>query len=423
MKKIYIRAGMSPLSPVPIGEAIQRDTFGVNTGNLVYQYSIFRTLMREDTRFDARLIMPVYNAPGGVERLSEECDLAVFPLANAFRVGFNLKPMTDMIRRLKIPCVILGCGLQAKDPAEIRDGFPFDDDVRAFVDAALDKSAMLGLRGEFTAEYLKRLGYAPERHFTVIGCPSLFLNGPELPRPRLTPITDATRFSINTRVTQPAPLNALIADAEASHPDYHLVLQLQRELAMIAYGTRNDISDPSRDSTGFYPFRSSHPDVRAGRAIGFVQARDWFNYMKGIDYSFGSRIHGNISAVINGTPAFVFTSDTRTEELCRYANIAHMPVDDLKPGTRIEALLEGADLEAVCRGHRQRFDHFVDFLNQNGVPHIYRETPTPAAAPLDEAMQAVPAFGPVRSGCLPKVEAARRWLSHYSRAVKRKLKI
>ena len=61
--------------------------------------------------YDARLITPVYQAPGGVEALNEACDYAVFPLANAFRPGFNLKPMTDMIRRLTIPCVVIGCGL------------------------------------------------------------------------------------------------------------------------------------------------------------------------------------------------------------------------------------------------------------------------------------------------------------------------
>lgn len=423
MKKIYIRAGMDPLKPVPVGEAVQRDMFGVNAGNLVFQYSVFRTLMLRGTEFDARLITPVYNAPGGVEALNESCDCAVFPLANALRAGFNLKPITDMIRRLKIPCVVIGCGLQADSPEQIKEGFPFDDDARAFFDAVLDRSALIGLRGEFTAEYLKRLGYAPERHFRVIGCPSMYMNGARMPEPRLAPLDGGTRFSINTRPVQNPALNELISKTESQYPDYHLVLQMQRELAMLAYGIRNASSNEGRDRTGFYPFDSGHRDVRSGRAIGFTEARAWFDYMKGIDYSFGSRVHGNISAVINGVPAFVFTSDTRTEELCRYANIAHMPIGDLRPGTDIRDLLEKADLKAVCRGYGQRFERFVDFLNQNGLDHIYRDTLTPESVPFDEAVRRLPAGGRVYRGCLPAGEAARRWLTHYRKAIRRKLGI
>lgn len=422
MTRLYIRAGMSPLVPIDMGRAIQENAFGANSGNLVFQYSVFRTLMRDDTEFDARLITPVYRAPGGVEALNEACDYAVFPLANAFRPGFNLKPMTDMIRRLTIPCVVIGCGLQADSIEEMRAGFPFDEDVKDFVSAVLDKSALLGLRGEFTAEYLRRLGFAPERHFTVIGCPSLFLNGPVMPQPKPKPIDRGTRFSINTRMVQNPALNGMIAAAEAEFPDYHLVLQMQRELSMIAYGEPNPVSNPGRDATGFYPFSARHRDVRNGRAIGFTEARAWFEYMKGIDYSFGSRIHGNISAVINGVPAFVFTSDTRTEELCRRANIAHMPLDQLKSPARIQDILEKADFAAVCRGHRERFDHYVDFLNQNGLPHIYMESPNPARVPFDEAMARLPVNGCVRRGCLSASEAARRLSVALLDKVKRRLK-
>lgn len=409
-RRIYIRAGMSPLEPVSVGDAVQKNMFGANTGNLIFQYSVFRTLMCRDTEFDARLIMPVYNAPGGVEALDEACDCAVFPLANAFRMGFDLKPMTDMIRRLSIPCMVIGCGVQAADIDEIRRGFPFDEDVKAFVNAVLDKSALIGVRGELTGYYLESLGYVPERHFSVIGCPSMFLHGDRMPAPRVTDIDAGTRFSINTRPVQTVEMNNLIARTEARYPKYHLALQMQRELAMLAYGTGNGIQSENRDKTGYYPFNSRHRDVRGGKVVGFTQARAWFDYMKGIDYSFGSRIHGNMAAVLSGVPAFVFCSDTRTEELCRYGRIPHMPINTLKPDTDIRDILEKADFAGVCRGYRERFDHFVDFLDRNGLEHIYKNGATPKAAPFDEALAKLPFSGAVKWGCLPRGEARRRWL-------------
>ncbi len=422
MTRIYIRAGMSPLKPVSVGDAVQHDLFGLNTGNLVFQYSTFRTLMREDTEFDARWPKQVFAEPGGVERLNETCDFAVFPMADAFRSDYNLRALADMIRGLKIPCVVIGCGLKTKSPENIKKGFPFDDDVRAFMDAVLDKSALVGLRGEYTADYLQRLGYVPERHFTVIGCPSMFLNGPVMPEPRVRPIDENTRLSINTRMTQNPALSAMIRSAEARFPDYHLVLQVRSELAMIAYGVPNLVKGAERDTTGFYPNFSWHRDVRNGRAIGFTEARTWFDYMKNVDYCFGSRIHGNITAVINGVPSYVFTTDTRMEELCRWSNINYMHANDVTDGMDIRDILEKTDFASVCRGHRQRFDHYVDFLDKNGLPHIFQNGESPERAPLDAALEKLPMGGVVRHGCMPAAEACRRWVETGFTVVKRRLK-
>ena len=394
MKKIYIRAGMSPLEPVTIADAIHSNRIAYNSGNLLYQYSVMRALFRPDVPMDVRPIEPIYRSADGIDRLNAECSCAVFPLANAFRSGFNLKLLTDAIKRLKIPCVVVGCGLQAASADLIEQGFPFDDDVRAFVSAVLDKSAMIGLRGEYTAEYLKRLGFVPERHFTVIGCPALFLNGPQLPSPRLTPISADTRMSINLRRIQPAALNALMVRTKRDYPDYHLVLQEQRGLSMLAFGTLGGLPYPSR--RGLFPWFAGQRDVKQGRVVGFTDVRSWLDYMQNIDYSFGSRLHGNIAAVVSGTPAFVFTSDTRTEEVCRYANIANMPVGALQSGMDIRQVLERADFNAVLRGYSQRFAHFTGFLEANGLRHVYDGAS--ATIPFDEAIRKLAPAGCVRRG-------------------------
>lgn len=421
MAKVYIRAGMSPLEPISVSEAIQKNAFLLNSGNLVFQYSVFRTLMRDDTQFIVRTTEQVLQTPGELERIQQECDFAIFPLANAFRKDYNLKQDTEFIRRVKIPCVVIGCGLQARKPEDIAKGFSFDEDVRAFVSAVLDKSAMLGLRGEYTAEYFKRLGFAPERHFTVIGCPSFFLHGPEMPAPRLTQINRETRFSFNTRALQPEAMDRVLARAEAQYPNYHLVLQLRRELAMLAFGTLRAHMKPNSDKSGHYPYTRFHRDVRNKKAIAFTSARAWFDYMHTIDYSFGSRFHGNAAAFINGTPAFVVTSDTRTEELCRYGQVAHMRMSDLTPDSDVRDLLEKADFSGVCRGHAQRFSHYLDFLNQNGVPHIYSETLHPKTVPFDEAIRRQREYGRVYRGCLPAGTALLNGIRLYADALRKHL--
>ena len=63
--------------------------------------------------------------------------------------------------------------------------------VQRFVRAVLDHSATIGVRGEFTREYLATLGFGDE-HVDVVGCTSLYRDGADLQiTKRATAITPA----------------------------------------------------------------------------------------------------------------------------------------------------------------------------------------------------------------------------------------
>ncbi|WP_047596347.1 polysaccharide pyruvyl transferase family protein, partial [Salmonella enterica] len=81
---------------------------------------------------------------------------------------------TQLIRKLKIPVIVTGVGLRANYEPQLDEGFSFDEDVTNFVKAVLEKSAQIGVRGQITADYLKKLGFNAELDFRVIGCPSLY---------------------------------------------------------------------------------------------------------------------------------------------------------------------------------------------------------------------------------------------------------
>ena len=397
MGKILIHAGMSPLEQPPLGRVFREKLFTTNSGNLLFQYTAYRTLMTEGTEFITRFVHRGDLSDAFIEQVNSECECAVLPLANNFRSGFNLlKGLTAFVKRLKIPCVVMGIGLQADSAAEIEAGFPFDDDVRAFVDAILDHSAQLGLRGELTGEYLKKLGYAPERHFTVIGCPSMYARGGDLLVPDPKPLTADSPIGINYRKEQPANLFAFVERTASEFPNYSLLFQRAEEMLMLRYGmpVRYDYRR-NLDDTGLYPTERSHPAIRGGHAVGFASARAWTGFMAQNRFSIGCRIHGNIAAVLAGTPAMVFTIDTRTEELCRYHNIPFIPAQTIDEHTRLADLYAQGDFASVGRGHEQRFRHFVDFLNANGLNHIYRDTLSPKDVPFDRAVAALPEWGKI----------------------------
>ncbi|MCI4170884.1 polysaccharide pyruvyl transferase family protein, partial [Bacillus spizizenii] len=73
-----------------------------------------------------------------------------------------------------LPVVVIGVGLRAPFAPKLNEGFPIDQDVKAFVSAVLERSNMIGVRVEITAKYLSRLGFREGIDHTVIGCPSMY---------------------------------------------------------------------------------------------------------------------------------------------------------------------------------------------------------------------------------------------------------
>ena len=100
-------------------------------------------------------------------------------MADAVRADFvrEMKGLTKLVKSLKIPCFVIGIGVRAPYEPEVDFSYSFDDVVREFLKAVLEKSAIIGVRGWITADYLSRLGFKEERDFTIIGCPSMYTFG------------------------------------------------------------------------------------------------------------------------------------------------------------------------------------------------------------------------------------------------------
>ena len=87
----------------------------------------------------------------------------------------------------------------------------------------------------------------------------------------------------------------------------------------------------------------SHPFFREHRTRFYVDPWPWIEDLQGFDFSFGTRIHGTIAALLAGTPAVVLAHDSRTLELARYFDIPHRLLRDVPPD------LDPADLYAEAR--------------------------------------------------------------------------
>lgn len=106
-----MRMGMSPFDNCSLYEVVSKDTIGTNSGNMLFPYAIMRNIYSEGMEIDG-----YSNAnPNDAEKINSKYDMFIIPLANAFRDNFRgeLRNLTDLVKKLTIPCIVVGVGLQA----------------------------------------------------------------------------------------------------------------------------------------------------------------------------------------------------------------------------------------------------------------------------------------------------------------------
>ncbi len=119
------------------------------------------------------------------------------------------------------------------------------------------------------------------------------------------------------------------------------------------------------------PIHSSHPLFQENRVRFYVEPWPWIDDLRAYDFAFGSRIHGNIAALLAGTPAFVLAHDSRTLELARYFEIPHRPIPAVAPDVDAADLYADADYGPLVAGHPERLARFTAYLERHGLAHVF----------------------------------------------------
>lgn len=362
------------VSPIAVAE---RNLIGNNSGNLIFGHAVRRHLATAHTTVE---VAPHRMGPKRIARVNAEFDHFVIPLANAFRLGFE--PMLDTysswIEQLKIPVTVVGVGAQlptrSNDPAGLE---PIRASVTRFVRAVLERSASIGVRGQTTYEYLRSLGFA-DSEVHVIGCPSLFTYGADLKVEGKRELDRHSKVSLNV-----SPYRSKMASiTTANYQRYPAMRYVPQDLATLRTLLFGRTEAGVEFATGI-PYRPSDPLLRERRTDFYIDPTTWIDDLQSRDVSFGTRIHGNIAALLAGTPAIVLAHDSRTRELADYHEIPWHDLEQVPSDVDPARLLEEADFGAFNRNHQQRFDRYVEFLNSNGIDHVFAGDPADAETLAD----------------------------------------
>jgi hypothetical protein len=260
--------------------------------------------------------------------------------------------------------------------------------VKDFVAAVLDHSTSIGVRGECTAEYLRTLGF---KSVEVIGCPSMFMHGPELTRPRPIDTFDRnTRLSVNISAagkqakfsTGLDKMGGVIARAVSWYDDIECVPQQRDSLRALLLGTAHRTHEQRA-----IPKSTYRKLYDAGRVTAFVDPRTWIEHLSERDFVFGTRLHGGVAAILAGTPAHLIAHDSRTLELARYHQIPHATIRSLSVDQNPADYYDPNAYDDMISGHAERFAVFARFLKANGLHNVFRHGDGGAA--FDARMSAV----------------------------------
>lgn len=375
MTEILLRASKQPWEALSAAETLRRGTLAKNAGNLLFGQSVYRTLSVPGTTItpDRYKSHRVGADSDYASEINSSFDKFVIPLANAFRPAFRgpLRKLTELIRSLDIPVTVIGVGSQHKLDSESNVDDGLKEDVAAFMSAVLDRSASVGVRGEYTASFLDDLGFGAE-HVDTIGCPSVFMNGhPTQVQKNAEAISTDSNIAM-TISPYVSRLNSVVAKHTKHFPNLVYIPQNHADLSMMVWG-----EDRSAPKNRWNPTHTRHPLYSDDRMRFPLDPRTWIEYLAGFDFLFGSRIHGTIAGILAGVPSMLLVHDTRTLELAEYHSIPYTKLSDLDKSVDARELFEQTDYNAFNARQPEVLSKFVAFLERNDLGHVLDDGPEP----------------------------------------------
>jgi hypothetical protein len=360
-----------------------------NTGNIIHGFAA-RTI------FAAPVNVRTRTEPGNLEEIRANCRVLGYVGATCLNV--NKVPhfieghvnAADFVEKLGLPVCVFGLGSQAPLGQSLAEAEVDARSVR-LLRVLAEHSAVVAVRGEFTAELCRKLGV---HNVAVVGCQSTYVVGLRN-RERSLAVPAAPKKPVANLSLGPNE-GALLALAMREGAD--LIGQGNPVEEGIALGRIDRESFVANAHGGFsWPFleklfakgkldRGAYFDYVRKHFFKFYTVSEWRNHMKRYDFCFGTRFHGNMAALLAGVPALWLAHDMRTDELCRHLRLPVMPHADLKDVAGVDELAARTDYGPFRAAFPARLAEFRDYLEKNGVTDLLKpEFRAESAAVIAEA--------------------------------------
>lgn len=365
--RILLFLNKEAIAKIQIEEIIRQPLLiskrGGNTGNFVFYNAIYNYINTEYNFIDFAEIdtnNSILNY--SVDQINEQFDLVIIP-SLIFEINSSsiaqLNNITNNLRGLTIPIICISAGLQV----ELNDDINYyknilEMPVKKIVEVIRQSGGEIALRGYETASFFEKIGI---KNAPVIGCPSFFQKGR-----RGIVIEQIKHEEKNFTPCLNGDLSSFRSDfykkSFRKYPNSEYIDQGLFFDLLIDSGNRNLIYQMKLlKQYGYYARKM----FDMGRVKIFTNYLDWENHMKKFSFSIGERIHGNIIALLAGTPSFVVYHDTRTREMADYFAIPNANKTVLSDDIFDIYLM--ADYTKMTIQYSDKFRKFENFLIKYGA--------------------------------------------------------
>jgi hypothetical protein len=184
----------------------------------------------------------------------------------------------------------------------------------------------------------------------------------------------ADRICLITNTLADQTVNQFIINAIGDWDGVDVIAQKEMEQEAIYLG----------DISGIYKGKFGIPENifgrelykslnKKGRITTFTNLESWKNFVEGANICISSRFHGAVASMMSGVPTMVIPIDSRMRELCSYHKLAAVDKNSLN-GVYVEDILGNIDFDAWKTVWKDNRDHFVSFLDKNGISHTLGST-------------------------------------------------
>ena len=337
----------------------------------MFAYGVMNALTTENTIFYSTFKQSNW-AERDAEEINEKYDAFLLPMADAFREDYipSLDSYTNLFKHLKIPVIVIGIGLRARIGQDPTEKYPFDNSVYNFIKEVLEHSALVGLRGRNTGKYLEKLGFKEGRDFTPIGCPSLYTYGTNV-KTRIPQDFNNLVINASTNTKIPRHVSDFILNSAEKTKNFWLVQQGFYEMRDIYVGKHTFIGRKTVEN--IFDEETFRRLNKEDRVRYFFNVPEWIEFMEDKDLFLGNRFHGSVAAILAGIPHVFIPFDARTKELIDFHHITSLSQEMIDGKKTIFDYMDQLDFKSFERHHPNNFLHYLDFLNKNGLDHIFKE--------------------------------------------------
>lgn len=373
---------------IPAGEVKGRDTVrwhhhddpvrdqkdNYNSGDMFVYEASLRLL-----DFDSLEVVPLHSdiSDRDIDRLNEEASVCFLRGSNYLHNKMEWGNLPEVIDRLKLPVVAFGIGAQAPKYGKVE----ISDRTRRFMDVLSDRSEVVGVRGDFTAQVLFDMGI---KNVEAIGCPSLMRHN----KPRLKiawkPLDQVRKVGFTlTRgfwpeycedVGKSRSLQRELLVALAKSRDLTVMSQGERPEKQYFYGTPEGKAEAyaSLLKDGWFEGPDDPLVALYENHMFFGRSpAEYENLVRGLDMLTGFRLHGNIMGLANEIPAIYIVYDSRTRELAELFGIPSYDIMEKRP-FRLEEHYTSEAFARFEETYVRSYARMATFLDKNDVAHRMR---------------------------------------------------